>query len=59
MPGRGRNSRVDTRKVDITGLTPPTWQSVLAHEYEPWDNAPFYIDTALTSRCFRTISIIG
>ncbi|WP_191485944.1 AAA family ATPase [Pseudomonas sp. FEN] len=41
--------RVEARKIDIPGLAPPTWQSVLAHEYEPWDNAPFDIDTALTS----------
>lgn len=41
--------RVENRKIDIPGLTPPTWQSVLDHEYEAWDNAPFNIDTALTS----------
>eukprot|EP01133_Synstelium_polycarpum_P001929 gene1929-2209_t len=28
--------RVESRTSDIPGLTPPTWQSVLAHEYEPW-----------------------
>lgn len=41
--------RVETRKIDIPGLTPPTWQAVLDHEYEAWDDAPFTIDTALTS----------
>jgi predicted kinase len=41
--------RVETRKIDIPGLIPPTWQSVLNHEYEAWDNAPFDIDTALMS----------
>ena len=41
--------RVETRMVDIPGLTPPTWQSVLDHGYEAWDEAPFCIDTALTS----------
>lgn len=41
--------RVETRKIDIPGLSPPTWQSVLDHEYEAWDDAPFNIDTALTS----------
>lgn len=41
--------RVETRMVDISGLTPPIWQSVLDHEYEPWDEAPFCIDTALAS----------
>ena len=29
--------RVETRKIDIPGLTPPTWQSVLDHEYEAWE----------------------
>ncbi|WHS62332.1 AAA family ATPase [Pseudomonas sp. G2-4] len=41
--------RVEARMADISGLTPPTWQSVLDHEYEQWDEAPFCIDTALTS----------
>jgi predicted kinase len=41
--------RVETRLGDIPGLTPPTWQSVLDHEYEAWAEAPFTIDTALTS----------
>jgi hypothetical protein len=27
-------------------LTPPTWQSVSAHEYEPWDAPVFTLDTA-------------
>ncbi|TWD44638.1 AAA family ATPase [Pseudomonas sp. SJZ131] len=41
--------RVETRLGDIPGLTPPTWQSVLNHEYQAWAEAPFRIDTALTS----------
>lgn len=41
--------RVETRTADIPGLTPPTWESVLNHEYELWVDAPFCIDTALTS----------
>ena len=40
--------RVETRAIDIPGLTPPTWQSVLDHEYEAWGSAPFSIDTAMT-----------
>lgn len=40
--------RVETRLGDIPGLTPPTWQSVLNHEYEAWAEAPFTIDTAVT-----------
>lgn len=38
--------RVETRTGDIPGLVPPTWQSVSAHEYEPWDKTPLTIDTA-------------
>ncbi|QHD00049.1 kinase [Pseudomonas sp. S04] len=41
--------RVETRTTDIPGLTPPTWASVLAHDYEPWNPPPFYIDTAQLS----------
>ncbi|WKC47265.1 AAA family ATPase [Pseudomonas veronii] len=41
--------RIETRLGDIPGLIPPTWQSVLDHEYEAWAEAPFCIDAALTS----------
>ncbi|QJI37126.1 AAA family ATPase [Pseudomonas sp. ADAK13] len=41
--------RLETRKIDIPKLTPPTWQSVLDQEYEAWENALFTIDTTLTS----------
>ena len=34
---------------DIPGLTPQTWASVLAHDYETWNTPPFYIDTAQLS----------
>ena len=51
--------RVETRVVDIHGLTPPTWQSVLDHEYEPWDEAPFCVDTARTSPAQAIAIIIG
>jgi hypothetical protein len=40
--------RVEIRKIDILRLTPPTWQSVLDHEYETWASDPFNLDTALT-----------
>ena len=39
--------RVETRTGDIPGLIPPTWQSVLTHEYEAWESVPLEIDTAL------------
>ncbi|UVH52385.1 AAA family ATPase [Pseudomonas sp. CBSPBW29] len=38
--------RVESRTSDIPGLAPPSWQSVLAHEYEPWAEPPFTVDTA-------------
>lgn len=38
--------RVEKRKSDIAGLTPPTWQSVAAHEYTPWDDPHLVVDTA-------------
>lgn len=50
-----RNSGVLAQDVGCSGymvaneLAPPTWQSVLSHEYEEWDNTPFNIDTALMS----------
>lgn len=41
--------RVETRQLDIAGLTPPDWQSVMNHDYEPWETEPFTVDTALNS----------
>lgn len=38
--------RVETRAVDVPGLTPPTWDAVVGREYEPWDRARIVIDTA-------------
>jgi predicted kinase len=39
--------RVESRTGDIPGLVPPTWPSVLAHEYEQWNEVPVTLDTAL------------
>jgi predicted kinase len=41
--------RVESRVSDVTGLIPPSWQSVSQHEYEAWHEAPFTIDTARVS----------
>lgn len=41
--------RVETRESDIPGLKLPTWQSILGHDYETWNEAPFNLDTALIS----------
>ncbi|RKP51991.1 AAA family ATPase [Pararobbsia silviterrae] len=38
--------RVETRQADIAGQVLPTWKSVLAHEYEPWNRERIVIDTA-------------
>jgi predicted kinase len=38
--------RVETRAVDIEGLTQPTWQEVVDREYDPWDQDHVIIDTA-------------
>lgn len=41
--------RVESRSGDIRGWVPPTWQSVMEHEYEAWDDTPFTLDTACMS----------
>jgi len=41
--------RVETRTGDIPGLVPPSWESVLAHEYEDWDEVPLTVDTSFTT----------
>jgi len=41
--------RVEDRAMDIPDLTPPTWTSVLAHEYQPWNEPREIIDTASLS----------
>jgi predicted kinase len=38
--------RVETRPSDINGLRLPTWEQVIAREYEPWDRQHIVIDTA-------------
>lgn len=41
--------RVEARASDIPGLTPPTWQSVVEHDYEPWVVPVLRIDTGCVS----------
>jgi predicted kinase len=38
--------RVETWTADVAGLTPPTWEEVQKHEYEPWTRNRLVIDTA-------------
>lgn len=51
--------RVESRLADIPGLTPPDWASVLRHEYEPWDDEPFTLDTALVTADEAVVTIVG
>ena len=41
--------RVETRQLDVPGLRPPSWQSVLEHDYQPWASSPLRLDTAQLS----------
>lgn len=41
--------RVEHRQSDITGLTPPSWSSVVNHEYEAWTQPILRLDTASLS----------
>jgi predicted kinase len=38
--------RVESRAVDVPGLTPPTWQEVVDRDYRPWTRERLGIDTA-------------
>jgi predicted kinase len=38
--------RVETRSVDIRGLSLPTWEKVISREYEPWEREHIVVDTA-------------
>ena len=39
--------RVEDRRAAISNLTPPTWEAVLRHQYEPWTTPRLVLDTAL------------
>ncbi len=41
--------RVETRQSDIKGHKIPTWQTVCARDYHPWNEARTIIDTASES----------
>ncbi|WP_407314949.1 AAA family ATPase [Pseudomonas sp. nanlin1] len=41
--------RVQGRVSDVPGLKPPTWASVVAHDYQAWAEQPLCIDTAALS----------
>lgn len=50
--------RVETRTGDIPGLIPPMWQSVMAHEYEHWNEPRLIIDTATSTASEATAIIL-
>lgn len=41
--------RIRTRRTDIEGLVPPTWEEIQARHYEAWDRPPLRLDTASLS----------
>ena len=41
--------RIETRKSDISGFVPPTWQSVVDRTYESWNRPHLVLDTASLS----------
>lgn len=38
--------RVETRTVDVPGLVPPDWGSVIGRDYQGWDRDRLTVDTA-------------
>lgn len=38
--------RVETRTVDVPGLIPPDWGSVIGRDYQGWDRDRLTVDTA-------------
>ena len=49
--------RVESREIDIPGLSPPTWAAIMARDYEPWSEPRMVVDTAQTTaaEAVRTI----
>ena len=54
--------RIETRKLDVPGVVPPTWREVVEREYEPWDRPHIVIETArrsIADTLAELISLIG
>lgn len=51
--------RVETRTVEVPGLTPPTWDDVTSRDYRPWTRERLVIDTAGRSVDACVAEIIG
>lgn len=43
---REHRRRVESRELDVPGLTPPTWDDVTGRDYRPWTRDRQVIDTA-------------
>ncbi|AZC30426.1 AAA family ATPase [Pseudomonas chlororaphis] len=41
--------RVESRGADVPGLRPPSWQSVLDHDYQAWSSECLRLDSFLLS----------
>ncbi|AZC36844.1 AAA family ATPase [Pseudomonas chlororaphis] len=41
--------RVENREADVPGLRPPSWQSVLDHDYQAWSSERLKLDSSLLS----------
>ena len=41
--------RVETRRVDVPALAPPSWEAVVTRAYDGWDRPRVVIDTARRS----------
>ncbi|BAV74515.1 ATPase [Pseudomonas chlororaphis subsp. aurantiaca] len=41
--------RVESREADVPGLRPPSWQSVLDHDYQAWSGERLKLDSSLLS----------
>jgi predicted kinase len=57
---REHRKRVENRIIDIPELIPPSWASVMAHDYEPWSEPHTIIDTACVdaNEAAQTICIL-
>lgn len=53
--------RAESRTVDITDLSLPTWQEIVDRDYHAWDRAHLVLDTSVTSvqDCVATIRRIA
>ena len=50
--------RVTTRVVDIAGLAPPSWESVLKLDYHPWDRPRLVLDSAKLSAAGAVAGVV-